>query len=52
MVRTFWNVPIVSSKSAVAKKCVSRSAAGTLCQDLATAVYEGSNSLRKREVEN
>ena len=45
MSRTFWKVPMVLSKSAVAKKWVSRSAVGTWVHDFATAVNEGSNSL-------
>ncbi len=44
--RTFWNVPIALSKSAVAKKWVFRSEAGTWDHAFATAVKEGSNSLQ------
>lgn len=45
VLHTFWNVPIALSKSAVAKKWVSRSEAGTWDHAFATALNEGSNSL-------
>lgn len=42
---TFWKTAEPSSKSRVAKKCLSRCSFGAFAHALATAVNDGSNSL-------